>query len=83
VKYNDEQLSAILSAHCTGDVLLRGGTWEYDPYIRCINQVAFNSPSVDPIEERFLPAQIWFDDYYDFEWSPDRFLKELEAKGLA
>ena len=95
MKFNDEELSRILSAHAKGE--LRRAGWDPDrPELMkcCINQAALG---VDEFEDKGLEmmkkdawegsflqrALMFFDCNYNPGWPLGKFLRELEKQGLA
>jgi hypothetical protein len=86
--FNDEELSRILSAHVNGE-LRRGGLSSREPGKCCVLQAAHGlSKIVGDIyftfgyKENYQAAK-WFDTEYNPGWPLGRFLRELEARGLA
>jgi hypothetical protein len=90
VKFNDEELSRILSAHANGE-LRRFGWHDTQRVVKCcINQAALG---VDEFEEMvkkgawqgsFLQRSLgFFDRNYNPGWPLGKFLRELEKQGLA
>lgn len=92
-KFSEEQLSIILSMHVAGK-LSQGGQedfglmfpWESEG-VGCLTQIAFNNPTtLVPKEmdgEVGGAIQSWFDGNYNPNWTPERFLQELEKQGWA
>jgi len=93
-KFTDEQLSRIVSAHVNGE-LRRYGWNDTKPLAKCcINQAALG---VDGFEKKSLEmcrngkwkgslldrSLSFFDREYNPGWPLGRFLRELEARGLA
>lgn len=75
-KFTDEQLSRIISAHAAEGLWIGGYKFGHGP---CLVEAA-----VEPIDiELSIKAERWFDARYDRRCSPDEFLAQLEARGLA
>lgn len=87
IKFNDEMLSRVLTAHENGG-LQKKGRFNQLGYPGCLYQVALESDSFcDFIGEwdwktdgRVLD---WFDHNYDHNWTTDQFLQYLTNKGVA
>lgn len=78
MKFTDEELSRVLSAHAAG---LLGGAPGTKP---CLIQVAKLLVTLTVgYSTEDAAAAWWFDGHYGASWSCDEFLAQLEARGLA
>jgi hypothetical protein len=90
MKFEDEELSAIMDAHESGK-LQRQGTLTHGTC--CILMVAAGTDMSSrgwawaAWKDRYQGAEndvaSWFDASYDTTWTTDEFLAQLEARGLA
>jgi len=83
--FTDEELSRILSAHAKGE-LRRGGLTGSFPNKCCILQAAYGFSNYfmgTYNYEKYYKDACWFDAEYNPGWPLGRFLRELEARGLA
>lgn len=94
MKFNDEELSRILSAHEGGQLKRGGSHWPKNTinYQYCIIQVADLNPCSVHVKQRvcklILPQYtnlltIWFDNNYDPKWSTDEFIEKLVELEMA
>ncbi len=88
MKFTDEQLSRVLTAHELGG-LKRGGAHQTNAYPCCLLQCAgaiMNSFAEDAHsvfgDESLVPTAVWFDANYQTTWTTDEFLDQLTAQGL-
>jgi len=84
--FTDEELSRILSAHTSGE-LRSGGRSSATPDKCCILQAAHGFDDEYCLTtygyfKNVIHAE-WFDEHYNPGWPLGRFLRELEARGLA
>lgn len=85
MKFTDEELSRVLSAHEDGTLERGGGLWSCSDtdYAACILQVAKLVPH--PFDACVFNEKLayWFDDCYEPGWTAVRFFRELEKQGVA
>lgn len=89
MKFTDEELSRILSAHEGGQLRRMGEAWcsvyGYlpDGYTACVIQAGkvVHSPSEASMHDYDLAR--WFDRNYEPAWTASRLLRELEKQGCA
>lgn len=89
MKYTDQQLSKILSAHAAKKLAKYGRQWVGHDQISsnlnlsandttgCINQHAYNIDNRWVAKKKNNEMAIWFDCFYENNWSVDKFLAEL------
>ena len=84
MKFNNEQLSRILTAHCNHELVIFGETWNSFtcPDDGCINQHAYNVSTIGVALIKNLRASTWFDINYNEEWTVDEFVSEMTKAGL-
>lgn len=84
IKFNDEQLSKILTAHASGG-LERYGALDRPGYPGCIMQIAFGLSrlisSNDVTSDPWFDIN-WFDENYNSGWSEEEFLEKLAERGM-
>lgn len=80
MKFTDVQLSRILSAHAGAQLEMGGGDWALGDYRCCLVQASDLNPFPSTIH---TASQKWFDREYNWYWSPDQLLRELELRGWA
>ena len=88
MRFSDEELSRILSAHCTGDLKRDGASWDVldglnPPTVVCVLQAAFTIDGYLEIPEpdnnsAEIKLTTWFDCNYEKSWTPDELLRKLE-----
>jgi hypothetical protein len=85
VKFTDEELSRILSAHEGGQLRRQGGWWDEGAPFCCVVQAAKMEPRPDRAKFGLGLYSIAesFDDGYSPDWTTDQFLAWLESKGAA
>jgi hypothetical protein len=81
MKFNDKQLSSILTAHANGG-LRRNGTY-YAGYPGCIYQIAMEIMcNIHIPDDASADVVNWFDENYDKKWTEDQFLQYLTNQGV-
>lgn len=86
IKYTDEELSRILTAHEAGG-LMRVGEEGNLAYPCCIVQAGLAVTRIASpascISDMVTRGGWWFDGAYQQYWTTEEFLRQLEEKGLA
>lgn len=86
-RYDDVQLSRILSAHAAGELISGGQNWYVDwcdhEWRSCLVQAAELVPFPGRCHGRNQLAVEWFDRNYNRNWTVDQFLRQLERVGIA
>jgi len=93
-KFTDEQLSRIFSAHANGELRRLGWDDTMQQAKCCINQAAMGVEEFEEMSWKMNKIGLWngsfldramtfFDAEYNPGWPLGRFLRELEARGLA
>lgn len=93
MKFTDEQLSRILTAHDSGN-LIRGGKQYRQGYPGCIAQIAFDAQAFNdsklnerdeelPFWHEIFDSIIWnFDKNYDSSWSIEELIEYITSQEL-
>lgn len=80
MRYKDEELSRILTAHANGLLYIGGRYWDgYNPLgVGCVNQFAYNEGHIW-VAVRHNPAGVrWFDSEYSSHLTDEDLLALLE-----
>lgn len=81
MKFTDEQLSRVLTAHACGGLTVASGGYGYAGYPGCLFQVALEVDTIGECPD--VTGMDWFDEHYQRDWSVEMFLTQLEIRGLA
>lgn len=82
MKFTDEQLSRVLTAHARGGLIRCGEVGAAFP--ACLVQVALECEyGLNEQPPDVVADSLWFDRNYERDWSVEMFLCQLEIRGLA
>lgn len=81
MKFSDEQLSRIITAHENNELVRSGYTGIGYPC--CINQAAYEEYFCGIAYDLDSVVAEWFDENYQTTWTTEQFIRKLEQKGFA
>ncbi len=88
IKFDDEMLSRLLTAHACGG-LKRYGNYKIPGYPGCLYQIACDIDSFTDFNTELKwdnstdgPKMSWFDAHYNPTWTMEQFVQYLANKGI-